>query len=174
MGALGLAVEGVGQLAAAPTGEPVEQPQVQLSGRLAAQAALGEHLGEGRVDGGHVATVAIEEEDVGEAVVGERRDGVAQHRDQGAGPQGEAAGKGQVVLRHADRLGRTDQHPVTLAQRPGNRLGAERIGADRAVGAVLLGGTDGQDDARRVCQVGFHLLPGGVLQSHRCSPRWRH
>ena len=51
-----------------------------------------------------------------------------------------------------------------LADAAGDDLGAQRVSADQAVRAVLLGGADGQDDAVGLFEVGFHLLPCLVLQ----------
>ena len=60
--------------------------------------------------------------------------------------------------------GGADHGGGSVSDAAGDDLGAQRVGADQPVGAMLLGRADGQDDAVGVLEVGFHLLPRLVLQ----------
>ncbi len=163
MGALRIAVERLGQLPHSRPGKPVVGGEMQLAAWRLLQAALGIDLGKGRTQGSDVAAVAVEEEDVSEAMPRQRLHGVAQHGDQRAGTQADGAGKGQVVLSHAQVLGRRHQHAVTLTDLPGDGFRADGVGSHQTVGAVLFGGADRYDDTGLAGQVGLDLLPGSML-----------
>jgi hypothetical protein len=125
---------------------------------------LGVDLGEGRGHRRDVAAVAVQEVAPREAVAHQRLHHVAHHRDQGRGPQGEAAGKGQVMLRHADAQGGGDEGAGALGDAARHGLGADRVRPDESVGPVLLGGADRDDDAGGRAQVALDLLPGAELK----------
>ena len=56
-----------------------------------------------------------------------------------------------------------------LADTFGDHLGTNRIGADEAVGPVLLGRADRHDDALGGAEIGFDLFPGLEMEQHRMS-----
>ncbi len=65
---------------------------------------------------------------------------------------------------NANPDGGADHGGGCIADTAGDDLGAQRVGANQPVGAVLLGGADRQDNAVGVPEIGFHLLPRLVLQ----------
>ncbi len=110
--------------------------------------------------------MAVEEIEAVEAVARQRLHHVAHDGDQGRGPQGHGAGEGHVMLGHADRNRRRDQRLHRLAQAAANDLGGQGVGADQAVGPVLLGGADRHDDSGAGLEVFLDLGPGAKLQQH--------
>ena len=151
-----------------PVAEPAAYPG--LVAGLAVEARVGVDLGEGGVHGGDVAAVSVEEVAPFESMPGEGLHDVAHHRDEGARAQGDGAGEPEVVLGHADAQ-RRRHHDVDLLAHPARHyLGTQRIGADEPVGSVLLGRSDGDDDAVRSFEVGVDFLPGGELKQHGRPP----
>src|SRR5438270_562188 len=115
--------------------------QHALERRLVAHAlhrALGVDLGERRRHGGDITAMTVEEIEAREAVAGERHHLVADQRDQRRRPHRHRAGKIEMVLRHADRDGRSYQRADLLADTAADHLGGQRIGADQPGRAVLL------------------------------------
>jgi len=110
--------------------------------------------------------MAIDEIEALEAVARQRGDVVADDGDERRGTQGDGAGKGQVMLRVADIDRRADQRARGLADARRDRLGADRVRADEAVGTVLLGRADGHDDALGVAEIGLDLFPGLEMEQH--------
>src|SRR5690554_6048644 len=165
MGTLGIAIQRFGQLAYPWAGKPVVSRKVQRSCRLptAAHAALGVNLGKGRAQGGDIAAMAVEKQDMAKTVARQRLDGIAQHGDQRGGPQADGAGKVQMMLGHAQVLGWPYQHVMAFAQLPGNHFGADGIGSQQPGGTMLLGGANCNDNAPSLSQISLDFLPGGML-----------
>ena len=136
------------QGADAPQVPPVHQPAGE-AGAAAAIAVRGVDLRERRLDGGDIAAVAVEEQDAGEAVVGQRAHPVVDRRHEGRGSQGDGAGEVQVMLGHADVEGRRDQDVGGLLRLVGDDLRAQPVGAEQAGGPVLLVRADRDDDGGR-------------------------
>jgi hypothetical protein len=59
-----------------------------------------------------------------------------------------------------------DEGSRGLADTPYNHLGADRVGADQADRAVLLGRADRHDDAATRPKISIDLRPGLQLQLH--------
>ena len=137
--------------------------------RTLRRAQFGVDFLKSRPHGRQIAAVAVDEQEPLEAMFRQRRDIVADDQHQGRGPERHRAGKFHVVRRHADTDGRPDETAGRLADTQRDFLGADRIGADQPVGAVLLGGADRQDDAARRLQIVFDLGPGAKLKAHRLS-----
>src|SRR5690554_4119994 len=165
MGTLGIAIQRFGQLAHPWAGKPVVSRKVQRSCRLptAAHAALGVNLGESRAQSGDIAAMAIEKQDMTKTVARQRLDGIAQHGDQRGGPQADGAGKGQMMLGHAQVLGWCYQHAMAFAQLPGNDFRTDGIGSQQSGGTMLLGGANRYDNAPLTLQISLDFLPGGML-----------
>ena len=76
-----------------------------------------------------------------------------------------------MMLGHADVEGRRHHGLQIAADALADQFRADGVGADKAGGAVLFGGTDGLDNARRALQIGLDLGPGTKLQPHGASLR---
>jgi hypothetical protein len=76
-----------------------------------------------------------------------------------------------MVGRHTDTDGRPDKSAGCLADAKGDFLGTDGIGTDQPIRAVLLGGTDRQNDSARRLQIVFDFRPSAELKAHRPS-RW--
>jgi hypothetical protein len=160
-----------GELAIGQRHDALQLPPVLLfQGEAAVALRIGGlrvKLGEGRVDGGDIAAVAVQKIQLLEAREAEAAAPVADHRHEGRGAQRDGAGEAQVVLRHADVEGRRDQQVGVLALRlVGDDLGAEPVGAQEAGRPVLLVGADGDHHRLRALQVVLDLLPGREVQQH--------
>ena len=132
----------------------------------ARETAVGIDFGECGLHGGDIAAMPVDEIEAAKAVAGERADTIAQDRDQGRGPEAHRAGETQMVLGHAHRNGGSDEGVDPVAHRLRQVLGANRIGADQAIGPVLFGRSDGHDDAVAVRQIALHIGPGLQMQKH--------
>ena len=76
------------------------------------------------------------------------------------------------MLRHPKGNGRSDQGIGSLADAAGDRLGADRIGADQPDRSMLLGRADRQDHGAARPQIGLDFRPTQQLQLHkRCLAR---
>ena len=91
-------------------------------------------------------------------------------RNQCGRADGNGAGKAQMMLSHAHFDGRANQDTGLLGEIFSNPYRTDDVGADHAVGAVLLMRTNWHDDALFLLQVLFGLAPGQVLEVHRDSP----
>src|SRR6185312_7210942 len=161
MAALAIAEQLLRELAYTRRLPPVLEGAAQRRRVAAAlERGAGIDLGEGGADGGDVAAMAVDEIEALEAVARQRSEVVADDRDERRWPQGDAAGKGQVMLRVADIDGRPDQRAHRLADAGADCLGADRVGADEAVRPVLLGRADRHDDALGCLEIILDLLPG--------------
>ena len=69
-------------------------------------------------------------------------------------------------LGHPDRDGRSDERSGSFTDAASDDLGTDCVGADEADWTVLLGRTDGQDDAPARFEVGLDLHPSLQLQLH--------
>ena len=70
------------------------------------------------------------------------------------------------MLGDADIEGGADENAALVARAFGDDLRTQRIGAQKAVGAVLLGRADGDQDRLRLGQIGFDFRPGGEMELH--------
>jgi hypothetical protein len=81
-----------------------------------------------------------------------------------------------VVLGHSDAERGRHQGIDIFAHAPSDELGANGVGADEAVGAVLFGGANGNDDAFGAFEIALDLLPGAKVEQHiafrRAPPRF--
>src|SRR5476651_1019299 len=148
--------------------------QRALDRRLVAHAlhrTLRIDLGEGRRHRGDVAAVAVHEEEAREAVLGERQHVVAHDGDQGRGLERDRAREVEMMLRHADRDRWRHQGADLFADAAADHLGGERVGADQAGRAVLLGRADRNDDAGLALEILFDELPSLELDLHVLTPR---
>ncbi len=105
--------------------------------------------------------MAVDEQEALEAVLHQRGDHVAHHRDQCGRSQRDGSGEAQVMLGHADGQCGRHQGADRIADALGDEFCIQMIGADQAVRPMLLGGADGDDDAARSAQVLFNFMPGG-------------
>ena len=96
----------------------------------------------------------------------QRHHRVAHDGDQRGRLQRDRAGEVEMMLRHADRNGRRHQRAHLLAGAAGDHLGGQRVGADQARGAMLLGRADGDDDAGLGLEIVVDELPGFELKLH--------
>jgi hypothetical protein len=72
-----------------------------------------------------------------------------------------------VMLRLADIEGGTDQDARLVAGPLADDLRTQRVGAQQAIGAVLFGGADGDQDGLGAGQIGLDLGPGGKMKLHQ-------
>ena len=73
-----------------------------------------------------------------------------------------------MVLRLADIESGPDQKFAIRAGAPADDLRAQRVGAQQAIGAVLFGGADGDQDGLGAGKIGLDLRPGGKMKLHSC------
>ncbi len=148
---------------------PVREPAPQLVIPADTECAL-----EFRIDfrecglhGRDVAAMAVDEEEAAKAVASKRQDVVADDRDQRGRPDRHRAGEPHVMHGNADADRRADHDVAGVAHAAGDHFGADGVRADQAVGTVLFGRPDRQDDALGLAEIGFDFLPRLVLQQHR-------
>ena len=114
-------------------------------------------------------------QNVPEAVLVGALQQVDDDRRQRVGPQAQAAGKAQVVQRHAIVERRRQQHAGPVAEPPGNLPRLPHVAGKGHVAAVLLATAHDQDQAVVAAQILGHVGPGQFFQqkSHR-SPSGYH
>src|SRR4029077_14436904 len=71
-----------------------------------------------------------------------------------------------MVLGHADGDGGRHQPLDLFAHSLGQRLRTDGIGADQAIGAMLFGGSDGNDDALASRQIALRIGPSLQRKKH--------
>lgn len=71
-----------------------------------------------------------------------------------------------MVLGGADVEGGTDQDAAFIACAFRNEFRADGVRTQETIGAVLLGGTNGYDDAGRLLQVFLDFRPGRLMKLH--------
>ena len=145
------------------------QPPVPQFAQQAAVAGLAVDLGDRALHDRDVAAVAVDEIEAPEAVLRQRCDAIAEHGEQRRRPERHRAGKAHVMLRHADRQHRRDQPSGRVADAARDCIGADRVGADQSIRAMLFGRADRQHDAGAVTKIRFDLGPcaGGELHRRR-------
>ena len=73
------------------------------------------------------------------------------------------------MLGLADIEGGPDQDAGFVAGAAGDDFRAQRVGAQKPVGAMLLGRADGDEDGLGARQIGLDLRPGGQMKLHQAS-----
>ena len=73
------------------------------------------------------------------------------------------------MLRLADIEGGADQKSRLVAGAAGDDFRAQRVGAQKPVGAMLFGRADGNEDGLGAGQIGLDLRPGGKMKLHQAS-----
>jgi hypothetical protein len=128
---------------------------------------LGGQRRHGPVDGIAVAAVAVHEHDAARPV--RRTHELDDHVRRRDGADGERAGEPGVLAAGGDGEGRADDRVRSPpGEAGGERLGDERVSAERQVRAVLLARPDRHADERRR-GVG-EVEPGAFGEQHGCRP----
>ena len=134
----------------------------------------------GRLQDGGVGPVAVDDEDLPEAVMGHAFRDVHHEVLQVVVPHGDRPGEVHVVVLEPVGQGRQDQHLVGDELRRAFAHAAHQVGVhvQGHVIAVVLRGPDGQDDGRLLLHLVLQFDPGVVVVAigqawtlHKCSLR---
>ncbi len=123
---------------------------------------LVQRLGQCHLDRGGVAAVAVQDQDAAKAVLVGAFQQVHDDRNQRLGPQAHAAGKAEMVQRHAIVHRRRQQDAGAVAQTAGDLPGLPHVAGKGHVAAVLLGAAHDEDHAVVAPQVLDHVGPAQV------------
>ncbi len=148
-------------------------PDAAMDGRrlaLSREGARGIEFLHGGAERRDIPAMAVEQVDLPEPRGRERRDDILHHGGERRGPERDRTGKAQVELRHAVGQRGRDQNTPFAAEAAGDRLRAEVIRADQAIGTVLLGRADRHDDALLVRQIGGDRRRRHLFELHRRLP----